>query len=85
MCHMSVLAIPMSSSERLKRAGGHLRHVITIIEARVPCQDTTRQLSAVESAVTAAKPVLIFNHIDHCLDQYSEYTLAEMKALSKLL
>ncbi|MCZ0964501.1 metal-sensing transcriptional repressor [Paracoccus benzoatiresistens] len=71
--------------KRLKRAEGHLRHVITMIEAREPCLDTARQLAAVESAVTAAKRVLIYNHIDHCLDQDSDDTLAEMKALSKLL
>lgn len=71
--------------KRLKRAEGHLRHVIGMIEAGAPCLDIARQLAAVESAVTAAKRVLIHDHIDHCLDHDAGEVLAEMKALTKLL
>ncbi|MCX5565811.1 metal-sensing transcriptional repressor [Alcaligenes phenolicus] len=71
--------------KRLKRAEGHLRHVIGMIETGEPCLDTARQLSAVESAITAAKRVLIHDHIDHCLDQDTASALDEMKALAKLL
>lgn len=71
--------------KRLKRAEGHLRHVIGMIEAQQPCLDIARQLAAVESAVTAAKRVLIHEHIDHCLDHDAADVLAEMKALTKLL
>lgn len=71
--------------KRLKRAEGHLRHVIGMIEAGEPCLDIARQMAAVESAVTAAKRVLIHDHIDHCLDHEGAEVLAEMKALSKLL
>lgn len=70
---------------RLKRAEGHLRHVIAMIETGQPCLDIARQLLAVESAVTAAKRILIHDHIDHCLDRRTEDVLAEMKALTKLL
>ncbi|WP_313312422.1 metal-sensing transcriptional repressor, partial [Aeromonas sp. QDB03] len=41
--------------KRLKRAEGHLRHVIGMIEGGETCLDIARQLAAVESAVTAAK------------------------------
>lgn len=71
--------------KRLKRAEGHLRHVIGMIEGQRPCLDIARQLAAVESAVTAAKRVLIHDHIDHCLDHDTGESLAEMKALTKLL
>lgn len=71
--------------KRLKRAEGHLRHVIGMIEAEEPCLDVARQLSAVESAVTAAKRALIHDHIDHCLDHDAASALPEMKALAKLL
>ncbi|OZI67329.1 metal-sensing transcriptional repressor [Bordetella genomosp. 11] len=71
--------------KRLKRAKGHLQHVIGMIEGSEPCLDIARQLAAVESAVTAAKRALIHDHIDHCLDHDSDSVLAEMKALAKLL
>ncbi|EMY8162741.1 metal-sensing transcriptional repressor [Pseudomonas monteilii] len=71
--------------KRLKRAEGHLRHVIGMIEDEKPCLDIARQLAAVESAVTAAKRTLIHDHIDHCLDHDAKAVSAEMKALAKLL
>lgn len=71
--------------KRLKRAEGHLRHVIGMIEAGAPCVDIARQLAAVESAVTSAKRVLIHDHIDHCLTHDAGDVLVEMKALTKLL
>ena len=71
--------------KRLKRAEGHLRHVIGMIEDGQSCLDIARQLAAVESAVTAAKRVLIHDHIDHCLSHDEDSVLAEMKALTKLL
>ena len=71
--------------KRLKRAEGHLRHVIGMIEKEDACLDIARQLSAVESAVTAAKRALIHDHIDHCLDHDAASGMSEMKALAKLL
>ena len=53
--------------KRLKRAEGHLRNVISMMEAGRPCLDIAQQLHAVERAVTAAKKTLIHEHIDHCL------------------
>lgn len=70
---------------RLKRAEGHLRHVIGMIEGQQSCIDIARQLAAVESAVTSAKRALIHDHIDHCLVHDAAETLDEMKAITKLL
>mgnify|MGYP005855090745 CR=1 FL=1 len=56
-------------AKRLKRAEGHLRNVIQMIETGRACLDIAQQLHAVEKAIGAAKTVLIHDHIDHCLDQ----------------
>jgi uncharacterized protein len=53
--------------KRLKRAEGHLRGVIAMIETGRPCLDVAQQLHAVESAVAEAKRTLIRDHLDHCL------------------
>ena len=71
--------------KRLKRADGHLQHVIGMIEAGRPCTEIALQLQAVERAVTAAKRVLIHDHIDHCLGQSGDGDLAELRALARLL
>lgn len=71
---------------RLKRADGHLRSVIGMLEAGKPCLDVAQQLQAVEKAVTNAKRVLIHDHMDHCLDtEGSETDRAELKAISRYL
>ncbi|MBN9052656.1 MAG: metal-sensing transcriptional repressor [Rhizobiales bacterium] len=54
--------------KRLKRADGHLKSVIAMIEAGKPCLDIAQQLQAVEKAITNAKRTLIQDHIDHCLE-----------------
>lgn len=79
-------AIHAALAARLKRAEGHLRHVIRMIEGgETPCLDMARQLHAVEAAVTEAKRALIHDHIDDCLTHPGHADLAEMKALAKLL
>lgn len=54
--------------KRLKRADGHLRGIIEMIEAGRPCLDIAQQLHAVEKAVNQAKKILIQDHLDHCLE-----------------
>ena len=70
---------------RLKRAEGHLRRVIGMIEEGRPCLDLAMQLHAVERAVAEAKRALIHDHIDHCLQAGDGHDMAEIKALTKLL
>ena len=71
---------------RLKRADGHLRAVIEMIEAGKSCLEVAQQLQAVERAVANAKRVLIHDHIDHCLDaEGSEADRAELKAITRYL
>lgn len=54
--------------KRLKRADGHLRSIVEMIEAGRPCLDVAQQLQAVEKAITQAKKTLIQDHLDHCLE-----------------
>jgi DNA-binding FrmR family transcriptional regulator len=54
--------------KRLKRADGHLRGIITMIEEGRECVDIAQQLHAVEKAICQAKRTLIQDHIDHCLE-----------------
>lgn len=77
---------------RLKRADGHLRKVIDMIEAGRSCVDLAQQLHAIEKAVAAAKRTLIHDHIDHCLAHAAEdapqdaaKAVAELKTLTKYL
>lgn len=55
--------------KRLKRADGHLRGVIEMIEAGRLCLDIAQQLHAVEKAIAQAKKTLIQDHLDHCLEE----------------
>ena len=54
--------------KRLKRAEGHLRGVVEMIDAGRPCVDVAQQLHAVEKAIGQAKKTLIQDHLDHCLE-----------------
>jgi DNA-binding FrmR family transcriptional regulator len=78
--------------KRLKRAEGHLRSVVGMMEESRPCLDLAQQLHAIEKAVANAKRELIHEHIDHCLEaatdrngRSSREALAEFKVITKYL
>jgi uncharacterized protein len=78
--------------KRLKRAEGHLRSIVAMIEEGRTCLDIAQQLHAVEKAVAQAKKTLIHDHVDHCLEstladdrQGGRRSVEEFKALSKYL
>ncbi len=78
--------------KRLKRAEGHLKSVIAMIEGARPCLDIAQQLHAVEKAITNAKRTLIKDHLDHCLDETvgslgrdQRQTIDEFKTITKYL
>ena len=78
--------------KRLKRATGHLQNVIAMIEAERTCVDIAQQLHAVEKAVSAAKKLVIHDHLDHCLEGIAgdgaaggHASIAEFKDLTKYL
>ena len=78
--------------KRLKRAEGHLKGIIAMIEEGRGCLEIAQQLQAVESAVGNAKKTLVHDHIDHCLEQAvrdgaqgADDTIREFKAITKYL
>lgn len=78
--------------KRLKRALGHLKSIVTMLEGDRSCLEIAQQLQAVERAITNAKRTLVHDHIDHCLDkavhdgkQSARDAIREFKALSKYL
>ncbi len=78
--------------KRLKRAEGHLKSVIGMIEDGRPCLDIAQQLHAVEKAITNAKRTLIQDHLDHCLEDTvgalardQRQSIDEFKAITKYL
>lgn len=77
---------------RLKRAQGHLKSIVTMLEEGRDCLDIAQQLQAVESAISNAKRALVHDHIDHCLEhvvregtQSAEETIRAFKAITKYL
>jgi uncharacterized protein len=54
--------------KRLKRAEGHLKSIVTMLEQDRGCLEIAQQLQAVESAIANAKKALVHDHIDHCLE-----------------
>ncbi|WP_163273083.1 metal-sensing transcriptional repressor [Chelativorans alearense] len=78
--------------KRLKRAEGHLRSVVAMIEGGRPCLELAQQLHAVEKAICQAKKTLIRDHLDHCLGDAAkalpagqQRSIAEFKEITKYL
>lgn len=78
--------------KRLKRAEGHLKSIITMLEEERGCLEVAQQLQAVEGAVINAKKLLVHDHIEHCLEhavregtQSADDTIREFKAITKYL
>ena len=77
---------------RLRRAEGHLRNVVEMIEAKRGCLEIAQQMHAVEKAIAAAKKALIHDHIEHCLEtavgavpRASRGAIEEFKEITKYL
>jgi uncharacterized protein len=78
--------------KRLRRAEGHLRSTITMIEGGRPCVELAQQLHAVEKAIAEAKRALIHDHVDHCVEaavgqvgRQQRTTIEEFKAITRYL
>ncbi len=78
--------------KRLKRAEGHLKSIVTMLEEGRGCLDIAQQLQAVESAIASAKKTLVHDHIDHCLEHAvrkgapgADDAIREFKAITKYL
>ena len=78
--------------KRLKRAEGHLKSTIKMLEENRNCLEIAQQLQAVEKAVANAKKTLVHDHIDHCLKNAvnndklnAQETIREFKGITKYL
>jgi len=78
--------------KRLKRAEGHLKSVVIMLEEGRGCLEIAQQLQAVEKAVGSAKKTLVHDHIDHCLEHSvregargADGTIREFKEITKYL
>ena len=78
--------------KRLKRAQGHLKSIVTMLEEGRNCLDVAQQLQAVEKAISSAKKTLVHDHIDHCLEstvrdgaRNADDTIREFKEITKYL
>ena len=89
---MTVHASHPDIIKRLKRAAGHLKSTIQMLEDEKACLDIAQQLQAVEKAITNAKRTLIHDHLGHCLEEalhaehsVSDSSLSEFKEITKYL
>ncbi len=78
--------------KRLRRAEGHLRSIIGMIEQGRACLELAQQLHAVENAIREAKKALIHDHLDNCLEaavgpasREARTPIDEFKAITKYL
>ena len=78
--------------KRLRKAEGHLRGIVAMLEQGRGCLELAQQLQAVEKAVANAKKTLVHDHIDHCLDiavgadaKQARASLKEFKEITKYL
>lgn len=78
--------------KRLKRAQGHLKSILTMLEEGRGCLEIAQQLQAVEKAIGNAKKILVHDHIDHCLQHSvnegpltANETVREFKEITKYL
>ena len=78
--------------KRLRKAEGHLRGIVVMLEEGRGCLELAQQLQAVEKAVANAKKALVHDHIDHCLDlaigtdaNRAKASVKEFKEITKYL
>ena len=89
---MTVHASRPDIVKRLRKAEGHLRGIVAMLEQGRGCLEIAQQLQAVEKAVANAKKTLVHDHIDHCLDiavgadaKQARASVKEFKEITKYL
>ena len=89
---MTVHASHPDIVKRLRKAEGHLRGIVVMIEEGRGCLELAQQLQAVEKAIGNAKKALVHDHIDHCLDlaigadtKQARDSVKEFKEITKYL
>lgn len=69
---------------RLKRARGHLDHVIAMLEDGSNCQDVLTQLAAVSKAINRGAYSLVTTGLEKCVDDNGRLDPDQAKQLEKL-
>ena len=89
---MTVHASRPDIVKRLRKAEGHLRGIVAMLEEGRGCLELAQQLQAVEKAIANAKKVLVHDHLDHCLDlavgvdaKQARASVKEFKEITKYL
>jgi len=55
--------------KRLRRAEGHLKSILVMLEEGRSHVEVAQQLLAVENAITSARRTLVHDHIGFCLEE----------------
>jgi len=71
--------------KRLRKAEGHLRGIVAMLEDDRGCLEVAQQLQAVEKAIANAKKALVHDHLDNCLDLAVGVDAKKSKAFVKEL
>lgn len=69
---------------RLKRARGHLDHVIAMLEDGSNCQDVLTQLAAVSKAINRGAYSIVTTGIEKCVDGNGRLDPEQARMLEKL-
>lgn len=69
---------------RLKRARGHLDHVIAMLESGSNCQDVLTQLAAVSKAISRGAYSVVTTGLEKCVDGSGRLDPEQAKTLEKL-
>lgn len=73
-----------AATMRLKRARGHLDHVIGMLENGSNCQDILTQLAAVSKAISRGAYSIVTTGLEQCVDQTGRLDSDKAKAMEKL-
>ncbi len=66
---------------RMKRASGHLDHVIGMLENGDDCEDVLTQLAAVTKALSRSGYAIVSTGLQQCLTEGDEIDIARMEKL----
>lgn len=76
--------------KRLKRANGHLKAIIGMIEDQRSCPEVLQQMSAVLAAISKARKIFLEDHLQSCIADAvkkgdSETALEELQDTLKMV
>mgnify|MGYP001118015094 CR=1 FL=1 len=73
-----------AATMRLKRARGHLDHVIGMLESGTNCQDVLTQLAAVNRAISRGAYSIVATGLERCLNEDGTLDPDRAKTMERL-